>query len=39
MTLDGKIFCFTSAATVGQLLEVPLKKIKGDRDKEREGMG
>jgi hypothetical protein len=39
MTLDGRMFCFSSAATSGQLFEVLLKEINVERDKGKEERG
>jgi hypothetical protein len=37
MMLDGRMFYFTCAATIRQLLEVPLKEIKIQKGKEKWG--
>jgi hypothetical protein len=38
MVIDGRMFCFTSTATIKQLLELLLKKIKDTKVmKERKG--
>jgi hypothetical protein len=36
MTLDGRMFYFTSAAIIEQHLEVLVKEMRGEREKRKE---